>query len=129
MRILTHTSTFPCKATGLDRDEERKDRALVDVGGCLVLSFLRFTFSTAHLLIQCRPVFSGLYLWLAYDLQIPIVIKNKNQCRSGENRKEQLCSGAKRTFFSFLLFPLLSSSPSFSVFFCHPFSLLPSLSS
>lgn len=58
-RILTHTSTFPYKATGLDRDEERKDRALVDVGGCLVLSFLRFTFSTAHLLIQYRPVFSG----------------------------------------------------------------------
>lgn len=54
-----HTGAFPYKATGLDGDEERKDRALVDVGGSLVLSFLRFTFSTAHLLIQRRPVFSG----------------------------------------------------------------------
>lgn len=50
-RILTHTSAFPYKAGGLDGDEERKDRALVDVGGCLLISFRRFTFSTAHLLI------------------------------------------------------------------------------
>lgn len=49
-RILTHTSTFSYKATGLEMKGE-KDRALLGVGGCLVLSFLRFTFSMAHLFL------------------------------------------------------------------------------
>lgn len=77
---------IPQQSSSSDRDEERKDRALVDVGGCLLLSLLRFTFSTPVPLIQCRPVFwvpsdtqTGLKSRLVSDFQIPIVTKGKNQ--------------------------------------------------
>lgn len=81
----------PLQSSSSDRDEERKDRALVDVGGCLLLSLLRFTFSTPVPLIPCRPVFwvpsdtqTELKSRLASDFQIPIVTKGKNQRNAWE---------------------------------------------
>lgn len=82
---------IPLQSSSSDRDEERKDRALVDVGGCLLLSLLRFTFSTPVPLIQCRPVFwvpsdtqTELKSRLVSDFQIPSVTKGKNQRNAWE---------------------------------------------
>lgn len=125
-RILTHTSSFPCKATGSDRDEERKDRALGCHGWMSGPIFAKIYFFHGTSFDPAPPCLlrvlfdrhGSLKLWLLSDFQTPIMIKKKSVSGRGKIKRKQVLS----SFFSFSCISsyfTLSLSPSLPPSLCH----------